>query len=107
MFQTAFSEIPGDIPCLLLSRDWMITAATSKVADLLGTTQAALIQTSLDTWISASSRAGGPVIMPDVVMMKKEDGTPIPVTMSLGIVPGHETMDPGYLVVLSRRDIPA
>lgn len=100
-------HMPGDVPCLLLSRDWVITAATSKAADMLGTIPESLIQTSLDTWISAASHTGGPVIMPDGVMMKKGDGTIIPVTLSLGIISGHENMDPGYLVVLSRRDISA
>lgn len=100
-------HMPGDVPCLLLSRDWVITAATNKAADMLGTIPGSLIQTNLDTWISVTSHADGPIIMPDGVMMKKEDGTIIPVTMSLGIIPGHETMNPEYFVVLSRRDISA
>lgn len=101
------SDIPDDLPCLVVSHDWFITSATGKAAELLGTSSGSLVQTRFDTWISLPPDTREPVTMPASVLMKKADGTLIPVTLSLGLISVPDGIITGYLVVLSRRDVPA
>jgi CheY-like chemotaxis protein len=97
------SSLPDSLPCLIISSDRMISGATDAAATLLGTTTGSLIQTRFDS-LFATPPVFEPVVMPEAVKMKREDGTVIPITMSLGYITNTDGSLSGCLVVLTQRD---
>ncbi|HOL42145.1 MAG TPA: response regulator [Methanospirillum sp.] len=98
--------VPDDIPCLFLSTDWIITGGTTKAFNMLGMSPGSLIQTRFDQLIDHTS-CGRSVIMPESISVRTGNGLCIPVTLGLGAVTGDGGTITGYLLTLTRRDIPA
>lgn len=105
IIETGFSEIPDDVPCLFVSRDFMILAATKAAGILFSAPVSSMIATKLDSWICLSS--GKAVTFPETVQVNTKDNQRVPVTITLGFLQDQKTRTNGLLLFFSRRDEPA
>ncbi|ABD40217.1 response regulator receiver domain protein (CheY-like) [Methanospirillum hungatei JF-1] len=98
-------EVPGDVPCLFLTPDWIISGGNANAFELLDVSPDSCIRRRFDTLISLNPSLR--VTMPDKIYIKKGDGTRIPVLLSLGAITGAGGSISEYVVALTRRDTPA
>ncbi|NLV27350.1 MAG: response regulator [Methanomicrobiales archaeon] len=105
IIQTGFARIPDTVPCLFVSRDFMILASTKATAEMLGTTISSLVSTRLDSWLVIPEKEE--ISYPETVMVKSSDNRYIPVVIRVGFIPDPKSGNLGYLLFLSRRDTSA
>lgn len=105
IIQTGFAEIPDDIPCLFVSRDFMILGATKAAGELFATSPGSLVTTRLESWVILKGEKG--VTFPESVIIRAKNDQYIPVTITLGFLFDPKTRTTGYLLFFTRRSGPA